>query len=68
MSFGEESTRSDQPNFPPQRFLKKAILTARMSRQRLTKMMGWIENWTLQKFDLIFRPSTPFHQKVNVTF
>jgi hypothetical protein len=34
MSFGEESTRTDQPNFPPQRFLKKAILTARMSRQR----------------------------------
>jgi hypothetical protein len=25
MSFGEESTRTDQPNFPPQRFLTKAI-------------------------------------------
>ena len=37
MSFGEESTITDQPNFPPQRFLTKAIQTARMSRQRLTK-------------------------------
>jgi hypothetical protein len=45
MSFGEESTRSDQPNFPPQRFLKKAILTARMSRHRLTK---W---WVALKMD-----------------
>ena len=34
MRFGKESTRTDQPNFPPQRFLTKAILTARMSRQR----------------------------------
>ncbi len=36
MSFGKESTRTDQPNFPPKRFLTKAILTARMSRQRQT--------------------------------
>jgi hypothetical protein len=41
MSFGKESTRTDQPNFPPQRFLTKAILT----------------KWTLKFFDLIFRPS-----------
>jgi hypothetical protein len=34
MSFGEESTRTDQPNFQPQRFLTKAIQTARKSRQR----------------------------------
>ena len=34
ISFGEESIRTDQPTFPPQRFLTKAILTARMSRQR----------------------------------
>jgi hypothetical protein len=34
MSFGEESTRIDKPNFPPQRFLTKAVLTARRSRQR----------------------------------
>ena len=46
MSFGEESTRTDQPNFPPQRFLTKAIRTARMSRQRLTK---W---WVGLKMDL----------------
>ncbi len=26
MSFGEESARIDQPNFPPQRFLTKAVL------------------------------------------
>ena len=32
MSFGTESTRTDQPNFPSQRFLTQAILTARMSR------------------------------------
>jgi hypothetical protein len=44
MSFGEKSTRNDQPNFPPQRFLTKAILTARMSRQRQKNMMGWVEN------------------------
>jgi hypothetical protein len=31
MSFGEESTRTDQPNFPPQHFWTKA------SRQRRTK-------------------------------
>jgi hypothetical protein len=37
MSFCEESTRTDQLNFPPLRFLTKAILTARMSRQRRTK-------------------------------
>ena len=29
MSFGEESTRTDRPNFPPQRSLTKSILTAR---------------------------------------
>ncbi len=29
MSFGEEPTRTDGPNFPPQRFLTKAVLTAR---------------------------------------
>jgi hypothetical protein len=29
MSFGEESTRTDRPNFPPQRFLTKTILTAK---------------------------------------
>ncbi len=44
MRFGEESTRIDQPNFPPQRFLTKAVLTARRSRQRQQKMMGWIQN------------------------
>ncbi len=37
MSFGKESTRTDQPNFPPQHFLTKAIQTARMPRQRRTK-------------------------------
>ncbi len=37
MSFGEESTRIDQPSFPPQRFLTKAVLTARRSRQRQKK-------------------------------
>ena len=38
MSFvGEKSSRTDQPNFPPQRFLTKAILTAIMARQRQTK-------------------------------
>ncbi len=37
MSFRKESTRTDRPNFPPQRFLTKAILTARKSRQRRTK-------------------------------
>ena len=37
MSFGKELTRTDQPNFPQQHFLTKAILTARMSRQRQTK-------------------------------
>ena len=41
MSFGEESTRTNQPNFPPQRFLTKAIIPARMSRQRQTKW--WVE-------------------------
>ena len=51
MSFGEESTRTDQPNFPPQRFLTKAIQTARKSRQRRTK---W---WVGLKMDLkIFWP------------
>jgi hypothetical protein len=44
MSFGKESTRTDQPNFPPQHFLTKAILTARKSRTKKNKMMGWIEN------------------------
>jgi hypothetical protein len=37
MSFGKELTRTDQPNFPPQRFLTKSLLTARKSRQRETK-------------------------------
>ena len=37
MSFSKESTRTDKLNFPPQRFLTKAILTARMSSQRGTK-------------------------------
>ena len=46
MSFGKESTRTDRPNFPPQRFLTKAILTARKSRQRRTK---W---WVGLKMDL----------------
>ena len=46
MSFGEESTRTDRPNFPPQRFLTKAIQTARKSRQRRTK---W---WVGLKMDL----------------
>jgi len=46
MSFGEELTRTDQPNFPPQHFLTKAILTARKSRQRRTK---W---WVGLKMDL----------------
>jgi hypothetical protein len=27
MSFGKELTRTDQPNFPPQHFLTKAIIT-----------------------------------------
>jgi hypothetical protein len=39
MSFGEESTRTDQPNFPPHRFLTKAII-----QTAINKMMGWIEN------------------------
>ncbi len=56
MSFGEESTRTDQPNFPPQRFLTKAILTARMSRQR-QKNDGLDWKWTIKIFDLIFHPS-----------
>jgi len=46
MSFGKESTRTDWPNFPPQRFLTKAIQTARKSRQRRTK---W---WVGLKMDL----------------
>jgi hypothetical protein len=67
MSFGEESTRTDQPDFPPQRFLTKAIQTARKSRQRRTKW--WVGlKMDLKIFDLIFRPSTPSRQKVNVTF
>jgi hypothetical protein len=37
-SFGKESTRTDQPKFPPQHFLTKAILTARMSRKGQTKI------------------------------
>jgi hypothetical protein len=37
MSFGEESTRTDQPNIPQQRFLTKTIPTARMTRQRQEK-------------------------------
>ena len=41
MSFGKELTRTNQPNFPPQRFLTKAIIPARMSRQRQTKW--WVE-------------------------
>ena len=40
MSFGKESTRTNQPNFPPQCFLTKSLLTARKSRQRETKMMS----------------------------
>ncbi len=46
MSFGEDSTRTDRPNFPLQRFLTKAILTARKSRQRRTKC------WVGLKMDL----------------
>jgi hypothetical protein len=46
MSFGEESTRTDQPNFPPQRFLTKAVLTARRSRQKRQK------RWAGLKMDL----------------
>jgi hypothetical protein len=46
MSFGEESTITDQPNFPPQCFLTKAIPTARIPRQRLTKC------WVGLKMDL----------------
>ena len=46
MSFGEESTRTNQPNFPPQRFLTNVNLTARMSRQTQTK---W---WVGLKMDL----------------
>ncbi len=37
MSFGKESTITNQPNFPPQHFLTKAILTARRSRQKQQK-------------------------------
>jgi hypothetical protein len=68
MSFGEESTRTEQePNFPPQRFLTKAILTARMPRQRRTKCWAGLK-MDLKIFDLIFRPSTPSHRKDNVVF
>jgi len=35
--FWQGIDRADQPNFPPQRFLTKAILTARMVSQILTK-------------------------------
>ncbi len=67
MSFGKESARTDQPNFPPQRFLTKAILTARMSRQRHTKWWAGLK-MDHNKFDLIFRLSTPSRQKDNVAF
>jgi hypothetical protein len=44
MSFGEELTRTDQPNFPPQRFLTKAIPNSKKVKTKKNKMMGWIEN------------------------
>ncbi len=56
MSFGEQLTRTDQPNFPPQRFLTKVILTARMSTQRRKKRWAGLK-MDLKKNDLIFRPS-----------
>ncbi len=56
MSFGKESTRTDQPNFPPQHFLTKAILTARMSRQRQTTL------WVGLKMDLKFYDLICVHQ------
>jgi hypothetical protein len=64
---GISRDRANQPNFPPQRFLTKAILIARMSGQRLTKW--WVGlKMDLKNFDLIFCPSTPSRQKVNATF
>jgi hypothetical protein len=53
MSFGEESTRTDQPNFPPQCFLTKVILTARMSRQRQKKQWAGLK-MDLKKFSTWF--------------
>ena len=46
MSFGKESTRADQTNFPPQHFLTKSLITARKSIQRETKL------WVGLKMDL----------------
>ncbi len=44
MSFGEESTRTNQPNFPPQCFLTKDGSNSKKVKTKTTKMMGWIEN------------------------
>ncbi len=67
MSFGKESTRTDQPNFPPQRFLTKAILTASMLRQRRTKRWAGLK-MDLKQFELFFCPSNLSAKKTMLRF
>jgi hypothetical protein len=44
MSFGKESTRTNQPIFPPQCFSDKSHSNSKNVKTKTNKMMGQIEN------------------------
>jgi hypothetical protein len=59
--------RSDQLNFPPQRFPTSANLSAGKSRQKGREW--WVGlKINLKKIELIFHPSTPSCQNKLVSF